>query len=75
MLDRGAAPAGPRDVVAEAGLGLRVGDRVQVTAAAGAGAFRVSGIAHAVPGGDPDQAALFFTLRAGARALRRSRRT
>ena len=68
VLDAGAAPAGPRDVVAEARLGLRVGDRVRVTTAAGGGAFRVSGIAHAAPGADPDQAALFFSS-ARARAL------
>ncbi len=67
-LDAGAAPSGPRDVVAEARLGLRVGDRVRVTTAAGGGAFRVSGIAHAAPGADPDQAALFFSS-ARARAL------
>ena len=38
------------------------------TAPAGDGAFRVTGIAHARPGADPDQSALFFASGRRARS-------
>src|SRR5215218_5720899 len=56
----GEPPAGPSEIVAETALGVRVGDRVTVTAAGGDGTFRVSGLARSQRGDDPDQAAVFF---------------
>jgi putative ABC transport system permease protein len=59
-LAAGEPPAGPGELVAETALGVRVGDRVTVTAPGGDGTFRVSGLARSQRGDDPDQAAVFF---------------
>jgi putative ABC transport system permease protein len=59
-LRAGHAPAGPGDVVADARLGLRVGQRLHVVAAGGERDVRVSGVARAGSTDDAGQAALFF---------------
>ena len=57
-LRAGHAPAGPRDVVADARLGVRLGDTLRVTAPGGEATVRVSGVAAARPARRPG--ALFF---------------
>jgi putative ABC transport system permease protein len=68
VLDVGEAPAGPGELVADAGLGVRVGDHLRVAAPVGDRDFRVTGLARAAGEADPDQAALFFAS-GPARAL------
>ena len=60
----GHRPAGPHDVVADARLGVRVGQRMRVVTPAGESTYRVSGLAHG-PAGDRRAAVLH---RRGGRA-------
>jgi putative ABC transport system permease protein len=64
-LARGRAPAAPGDVVLDAGLaragGLRVGDRVRVVTPAGAGTFRLAGIAAVSRAQQERQSSVFLT--------------
>ncbi|HEY4277963.1 MAG TPA: FtsX-like permease family protein [Conexibacter sp.] len=64
-LAHGHAPAGPGDIVLDAGLaragGLDVGDRVRVVSPAGADVFRLSGIATATPAQQERQSSVFLT--------------
>jgi putative ABC transport system permease protein len=58
-LTAGRPPAGPREVVADAGLGVHVGDALRVVAPGGDGAYRVVGVAAAA---DADlESPLFFS--------------
>jgi putative ABC transport system permease protein len=65
VLMAGRPPVTGRDVVIDERLaragGVPVGGRVIVVLPTGTRQFRVSGIAAARPGGDPSQAALFFS--------------
>ena len=60
-LTAGHEPAGPREVVADARLGLRVGHTVRIVTPAADGHYRVSGIADGRASRDESQAAVFFT--------------
>ena len=59
-LQAGRAPAGPRDVVADARLGVPVGAALRVAAPGGEARVRVSGLADGRASRDRGQAALFF---------------
>ena len=66
-LTAGRAPSGPRQVVADARLGVRPGDTVQVTAPGGETTVRVSGLARAAGGRDGGERPLFFADATAAR--------
>ncbi|HEY4018212.1 MAG TPA: FtsX-like permease family protein [Pseudonocardiaceae bacterium] len=57
-LTAGTAPSAADDVVADASLGVKVGDEVRLAVAGGAQSFRVVGLAHAKTA---DAATVFFT--------------
>ncbi len=59
-LTTGREPSGPRDVVADVRLGMRVGAMLRIVAPAGDARYRVSGLADARGAGDESQAAVFF---------------
>src|SRR4051812_15309285 len=59
-LAAGRAPAGPRDVVADARLGTRVGAMLRIVTPSGEARYRVSGLADSAGAGDESQAAVFF---------------
>ena len=61
QLTSGRAPRGPRDVVADARLGTRVGATLRIVSPTGDERYRVSGVADARGLGDESQAAVFFT--------------
>ena len=61
QLSSGRAPNGPRDVVADARLGTRVGATLRIVSPTGDARYRVSGLADAHGRGDESQAAVFFT--------------
>jgi putative ABC transport system permease protein len=56
----GRPPTGPRDIVADARLGTRVGATLLVATPAGDARYRVTGLADARGAGDESQAAVFF---------------
>jgi putative ABC transport system permease protein len=64
-LASGHAPAGPGEVVLDAGLvragGFDVGDRVRVVSPAGADTFRLAGVAGASPAQQERQSSVFVT--------------
>ena len=60
-LTAGRAPSGPRDVVADARLGARVGASLRIVTPGGEATYRVSGLASGGASRDRGQAALFFT--------------
>ena len=60
-LTAGRAPAGPRDVVADARLGARVGASLRIVTPGGEATYRVSGLASGRASRDRGQAAVFFT--------------
>ncbi len=62
-LRAGHAPAGPRDVVAESRLGVRVGQSVRIVTPGGDAYYRVTGLADGRPNRDRGQAAVFFAAR------------
>src|SRR3954447_26096658 len=59
-LTAGRAPARPRDVVADARLGTRVGAVLRIVTPSGDARYRVSGLADSARAGDVSQAAVFF---------------
>src|SRR3954465_8300577 len=59
-LAAGRAPGGPRDVVADARLGPRVGAVLGIVTPSGGARYRVSGLADSAGAGDESQAAVFF---------------
>ena len=63
-LTAGRAPSAPRDVVADARLGARVGASLRIVTPGGEGTYRVSGLASGRASQDEGQAALFFTAEA-----------
>src|SRR5919107_869013 len=65
-LTAGHAPAGPRDVVADARLGARLGATVRIVTPTGDEYYRVSGLAEARGAGDERQAAVFFAPQVAA---------
>ena len=79
-LTAGRAPSGPRDVVADARLGARVGASLRIVTPGGEATYRVSGLAvgRCEPGPRPGRAVLHGRRRAGAvgraRARQRGRR-
>jgi putative ABC transport system permease protein len=60
-LSAGHAPAGPRDVVADARLGVRVGQTIRIVTPGGDAAYRITGLADGRASRDRGQAAVFFT--------------
>src|SRR3954470_9975011 len=66
-LTAGRAPAGPRDVVADARLGTRVGAVLRIVTPSGDARYRVSGLADSARAGDVSQAAVFFAPAAAAK--------
>src|SRR3954469_6691567 len=66
-LAAGRAPAGPRDVVADARLGTRVGAVLRIVTPSGDARYRVSGLADSARAGDVSQAAVFFAPAAAAK--------
>ena len=73
-LTAGRAPAGPREVVADARLGARVGDVLRVVTPAGDARYRVSGLADARGAGDAEPGRACSSRDAvAAAAVRRAR--
>src|SRR3954468_21900115 len=66
-LAAGRAPAGPRDVIADARLGTRVGAVLRIVTPNGDTRYRVSGLADSAGAGDESQTAVFFTPAAAAK--------
>jgi putative ABC transport system permease protein len=66
-LTAGRAPGGPRDVVADARLGTRVGATLRIVTPSGDARYRVSGLADSAGAGDESQTAVFFTPAAAAK--------
>src|SRR3954469_16912110 len=66
-LTAGRAPGGPRDVVADARLGTRVGATLRIVTPSGDARYRVSGLADSAGAGDESQTAVFFAPAAAAK--------
>src|SRR4051812_37761871 len=66
-LAAGRAPAGPRDVIADARLGTRVGAVLRIVTPNGDTRYRVSGLADSAGAGDQSQTAVFFAPAAAAK--------